>query len=60
MARSLRLHLVAEGIETPAQAAILRDMGCDELQGFFYSRPLPPEAFHLLPRHLVPEMSPSQ
>lgn len=60
MARSLRLHLVAEGIETPAQAAILRDMGCDELQGFFYSRPLPPEAFHLLPRHLVPEASPSQ
>ena len=60
MARALNLHLVAEGIETPAQAAILRDMGCDELQGFFYSRPLPPEAFHLLPRHLVPEATPSQ
>lgn len=60
MARSLRLHLVAEGIETPAQAAILRDMGCDELQGFFYSRPLPPDAFHLLPRCLVPEASPPQ
>lgn len=57
MAKALRLHLVAEGIETEGQATILREMGCDELQGFFYSRPLPPEAFHLLPRHLLPALS---
>ena len=41
LARSLRLHLVAEGIETEAQAEVLRSMGCDELQGYLFSRPVP-------------------
>ena len=41
MARSLGLHLVAEGVETAAQAAVLQDMGCDEFQGFLYGRPVP-------------------
>jgi EAL domain-containing protein (putative c-di-GMP-specific phosphodiesterase class I) len=49
LARSLRLHLVAEGIETEAQAEVLRSMGCDELQGYLFSRPVPTDAFELLP-----------
>jgi diguanylate cyclase (GGDEF)-like protein len=41
MARALTLHVVAEGVETQQQLSILRDLGCDEHQGYFYSRPLP-------------------
>lgn len=48
LARSLHLHLVAEGIETEAQATVLRALGCDELQGYLYSRPVPPEVFERL------------
>lgn len=40
MARSLRLKVVAEGVETQEQDAMLREMGCDEIQGFYYSRPI--------------------
>ena len=32
---------MAEGIETEAQAAMLRDAGCDLLQGYLYARPVP-------------------
>jgi diguanylate cyclase (GGDEF)-like protein len=39
MARSLGLKVIAEGIETQAQSAVLRRLGCDEYQGFLYSRP---------------------
>ncbi len=49
LARSLRLNLVAEGIETETQAAVLRSMGCEELQGYFYSKPVAPEDFARLP-----------
>ena len=41
MAHGLRLKVVAEGIETPAQAEYLREHGCDFGQGFLYSRPVP-------------------
>ncbi|MEO8135450.1 MAG: EAL domain-containing protein [Betaproteobacteria bacterium] len=41
LARSLRLKAVAEGVETEAQADVLRRLGCDEMQGFLISRPLP-------------------
>jgi len=43
MGRSLDLKVIAEGIETPEQAAYLASMGCDEGQGFLYSRPLTAE-----------------
>ena len=45
MARSLRLNAVAEGIESPEQAAWLTAHGVAYGQGFFYSKPLPAEAF---------------
>ncbi len=41
LARSLRLHVVAEGVETPAQAAQLAELGCIEAQGFLFSRAVP-------------------
>jgi EAL domain-containing protein (putative c-di-GMP-specific phosphodiesterase class I) len=41
MARALRLEVVAEGVETAAQAQFLREAGCDQYQGFLYSRALP-------------------
>ncbi|WP_290873203.1 EAL domain-containing protein [Aquabacterium sp.] len=49
MARSLHLHLVAEGIETECQANVLRSMGVDELQGYLYSKPVPPAVMAALP-----------
>jgi EAL domain-containing protein (putative c-di-GMP-specific phosphodiesterase class I) len=45
LARALGLRVVAEGVETERQANLLIDLGCDELQGFLYSRPLDATAF---------------
>jgi diguanylate cyclase (GGDEF)-like protein len=41
MAKGLQLHVVAEGVETEAQEEFLRGLGCDSLQGFRFSVPLP-------------------
>ncbi len=41
LARTLGLHLVAEGVETDAQARRLRALGCDDLQGYYYGHALP-------------------
>ncbi|MBU2407851.1 MAG: EAL domain-containing protein, partial [Gammaproteobacteria bacterium] len=41
LAHALSLTVVAEGVETTGQRDILLRMGCDELQGFFYARPMP-------------------
>jgi len=41
MAHSLKLKVVAEGVETEGQAALLAANHCDEIQGYFFSRPLP-------------------
>lgn len=45
MAKQLRMHLVAEGVETEAQLHFLKAQGCHEIQGFLYSPPLAPERF---------------
>ena len=48
LAQSLKLNVVAEGIETPAQRDFLQSLGCHNMQGFWFSRPLPPEELTLL------------
>jgi diguanylate cyclase (GGDEF)-like protein/PAS domain S-box-containing protein len=40
MAHALKLRVTAEGVETEEQASRLRELGCDEVQGFWYARPL--------------------
>ncbi|MCI4410853.1 MAG: EAL domain-containing protein [Thiotrichales bacterium] len=45
MAKNLGLHTIAEGVETQAQAEFLAAQGCDEVQGYYYSKPLDSEAF---------------
>ena len=47
LAHALSLTVVAEGVETEGQRDILLGMGCDELQGFFYARPMPATALAL-------------
>ena len=44
MGHSLHMKVVAEGVETQAQAQCLRELGCDEMQGYLLSRPMPPAA----------------
>jgi diguanylate cyclase (GGDEF)-like protein/PAS domain S-box-containing protein len=45
MARSLKLRVVAEGVETLEELQFLRAQHCDEVQGYYFSRPVLPEAF---------------
>ncbi len=52
LGRGLSIDVIAEGVETEEQRALLKAHGCDALQGFLFSRPLPPDAFSaLLGRH---------
>ena len=48
MAHSLGLSTIAEGVETEAQAELLRTKGCDAIQGYWYSRPLDAAEFEAL------------
>ncbi len=42
LGKSLGLRVLAEGVETAAQLEAVRALGCDEVQGFFFARPMPP------------------
>jgi EAL domain-containing protein (putative c-di-GMP-specific phosphodiesterase class I) len=50
LAHNLKLRVIAEGVETAAQLDYLRRNGCDEMQGYYFSQPLPPAAFEQLLR----------
>jgi len=43
MSKSLGLQTIAEGVETVEQLTYLRAQGCDEVQGYYYSKPMPAE-----------------
>jgi EAL domain-containing protein (putative c-di-GMP-specific phosphodiesterase class I) len=48
LGQKLNLRVIAEGVETEAQAAFLRDINCDEMQGYLFSRPLPAQEIEVL------------
>jgi EAL domain-containing protein (putative c-di-GMP-specific phosphodiesterase class I) len=61
MGRALGMTIVAEGVETMAQADFLRDHDCDEMQGYLFSKPLQPaQMADLLQRssHIAPPLQP--
>jgi EAL domain-containing protein (putative c-di-GMP-specific phosphodiesterase class I) len=57
LAHSLRLNVVAEGVETEEQSRLLRLLGCDEMQGFLFSKPVASNAFEA--QFLAPAPPPS-
>ena len=48
MANKLGLGLLAEGVETQEQVDLLRNIGCDQVQGYYYAKPMPKEEFYEL------------
>ena len=48
MAHSLQMTTIAEGVETAAQAQCLKELGCDEIQGYWFSKPVLPEELEAL------------
>ena len=45
IAKALNMQIVVEGVETQAQAEFCTQQGCDLLQGYFYSKPIPAQEF---------------
>jgi EAL domain-containing protein (putative c-di-GMP-specific phosphodiesterase class I) len=55
MGKTLSLTVVAEGVETPEQQAFLSERACDEMQGYYFSTPIPASDFAALFREHAPE-----
>jgi len=55
MGRSLKLRVVAEGVETQEELAFLQARLCDEAQGYYFSHPVPPQQFAKLLKSGIPE-----
>ena len=52
LAKSLKMKTIAEGVETEQQLPMYKQKGCDEIQGFYFSKPVPAEEFtELLKRY---------
>jgi EAL domain-containing protein (putative c-di-GMP-specific phosphodiesterase class I) len=45
LARALEMQVIAEGVENQLQADFLRNLGCDQAQGYYFSKPLTAEQF---------------
>jgi diguanylate cyclase (GGDEF)-like protein/PAS domain S-box-containing protein len=54
LGRSLELRVIAEGVETAEQCDFLRQLGCDEIQGYYFSRPIDAANMHQVARQLIP------
>ncbi|MEG0216144.1 MAG: EAL domain-containing protein, partial [Hungatella sp.] len=48
MAEQLNMQVIAEGVETKEQMEYLRSIGCDKIQGYYYSKPLNPTEYEAL------------
>jgi diguanylate cyclase (GGDEF)-like protein/PAS domain S-box-containing protein len=57
MARGLKLRVIAEGVETLEEVAFFRAYRCEEAQGYYFSRPVPPQQFAMLLRNGITESS---
>jgi EAL domain-containing protein (putative c-di-GMP-specific phosphodiesterase class I) len=53
LANGLDVETTAEGVETERQAKVMRDLGCTQLQGFYFGRPVPPESLADFDRRTV-------
>ncbi len=45
MAKGMNLRTIAEGVETKAQLDILQELGCEQIQGYYFGKPLPAREF---------------
>jgi EAL domain-containing protein (putative c-di-GMP-specific phosphodiesterase class I) len=58
MAHALGMRVVAEGVETEQQIRVLKALRCDEIQGYYVSRPVPaPEVQPVLPKWFMPSVA---
>jgi diguanylate cyclase (GGDEF)-like protein len=48
LSRNLKLRTIAEGVETEEQAKVLFDLGCNDFQGYYFSKPVPADSFEIL------------
>ena len=53
MAKWLNIPVVAEGVETQSQIDFLREIGCDYIQGYYFSRPIPTDDFEVLTKQNI-------
>jgi EAL domain-containing protein (putative c-di-GMP-specific phosphodiesterase class I) len=59
LAHNLHLKVIAEGVETPDQLGFLRDLGCEQYQGYHYSAPVPNNVFVAMVReHQAEQVTP--
>ena len=57
LAGSLGMKTTAEGVETEAELAMIRDLGCDKVQGYYFGRPLPVEEARAIAMPLWPGLT---